>query len=248
MKSYIPRLFAAAVLLSSLAFTGISQEANAPLTNASIVKLVKAGFRDKTVIAIIGSRPVNFDLAPDRLVELKRSGVSERVILAMLSRDVLRGEGGFADDNFFDDSAPLLGKNGGVDNPGKNDGGVDIFGSGSGTRGRTRGRGMSGSVQDDTVTTGSATVRIIRPQNEGGAPAKLERTPTLTNESIIELVEAGFSEGTIIRRIEQSPVNFDLSPPKISELKRRRVGERIIASMSTAMGQESENNGSNPGN
>ena len=56
------------------------------MTNASVVKLVRAGFREKTVIAIIAARPVNFDLTPERLIELKKSGVSERVILAMLAR------------------------------------------------------------------------------------------------------------------------------------------------------------------
>ncbi len=39
-----------------------------------------------------------------------------------------------------------------------------------------------------------------------------KRTPTLTNDAIIDLVEAGFSEGTIIKRIESSPGDFDLSP------------------------------------
>src|ERR687890_233742 len=60
--------------------------ASMTLTNASVVKLVRAGFREKTVIAIIGARPVNFDLTPERLIELKKGGVSERVILAMLAR------------------------------------------------------------------------------------------------------------------------------------------------------------------
>src|SRR5829696_652022 len=56
------------------------------LTNASVVKLVRAGFREKTVVAIINARPVMFDLSPDRLIELKKGGVPERVILAMLAR------------------------------------------------------------------------------------------------------------------------------------------------------------------
>ena len=44
---------------------------------------------------------------------------------------------------------------------------------------------------------------------------KLEKVATLTNDSVVELIEAGFSEGTIVRRIEQSPVEFDLSPAKL---------------------------------
>jgi hypothetical protein len=69
----------------------------------------------------------------------------------------------------------------------------------------------------------------------------LEKTPNLTNASIIELVEAGFSEGTVIRRIEQSPVEFDLSPNSLDELRKRRVSEKILVAMKAAMG---ESNGS----
>src|ERR1044072_8991712 len=59
---------------------------NSLLTNASIVKLVKAGFKDKSIITIISARPVKFDLSTDRLIELKRTGVSEKIILAMMAR------------------------------------------------------------------------------------------------------------------------------------------------------------------
>jgi hypothetical protein len=84
-------------------------------------------------------------------------------------------------------------------------------------------------------------VRILRPPAESGGPVaapKLEKTPTLTNESVVELVEAGFTEGTIIRRIEQSPVEFDLAVEKLAELRRRRVTEPIIVAMRAAMGDD----------
>ncbi|HMF58127.1 MAG TPA: hypothetical protein VK619_17420, partial [Pyrinomonadaceae bacterium] len=64
-----------------------SQNSEAPLTNASVIKLVRAGFRERTIIAIIRTRPAQFDLSPDRLIELKHSGVSEQIILAMIARD-----------------------------------------------------------------------------------------------------------------------------------------------------------------
>ena len=54
----------------------------------------------------------------------------------------------------------------------------------------------------------------------------------------MELVEAGFSEGTIIRRIEQSPVEFDLSPAKIAELRKRRVSDRVLSAMKAAAGED----------
>lgn len=209
----------------------------APLTNASVVKLVRAGFREKTVIAIIGARPVNFDLTPERLIELKKGGVSEHVILAMIARSEsvdMAADG-------WDDDMPLGGGAGTSKSPSASDPGeVNIFGSSGGAHGRTRTRNGNGGADNDTQTVGSASVHIIRPPAEGGGDSqtKLERTPTLTNDSVVEFVEAGFSEGTIVRRIEQSPVEFDLSAAKLSELRKRRVSEPVIAAMRAAMGDD----------
>jgi hypothetical protein len=226
-------LFVAASAVPSRAQGQGSGAASMTLTNASVVKLVRAGFREKTVIAIIGARPVNFDLTPERLIELKKSGVSERVILAMLARTEAVE---FASDDW--DDMPLDGDSGATgrqSGSGSDPGSVNIFGSSGGAHGRTRSRNGNGGVDNDTQTVGSASVRIVRPPAEGGAQSKLERTPTLTNDSVVELVEAGFSEGTIVRRIEQSPVEFDLSPAKLDELRKRRVGEPVIAAMRAAM-------------
>jgi hypothetical protein len=55
---------------------------------------------------------------------------------------------------------------------------------------------------------------------------------------VIQLVDAGFSEGTIIKRIESSPVEFDLSATKLDELRKRRVSEPIIAAMTSAMSED----------
>ena len=210
--------------------------AEEPLTNAGVVKLVRAKFAEKTIIAVIRSRPARFDLSPDRLVELKRAGVPERVILAMLARDEANllarrsADDGFAGDPFFEDLGGGARPNQGDPNE------TNIFGSSGGARGRTRTNGLGGGAEGETQTTGSASVRIIKPPAEaGGAPPKLERTPTLTNESVVEMVNAGFSEGTIIRRIEQSPAEFDLSPAKLEELRRRRVTEPVIEAMRAAM-------------
>src|SRR5689334_18939825 len=221
---------------------------NAPLTNAAVVKLVKAGFKEKSIITIIASRPARFDLSTDRIIELKRTGVSEKVILAMMARQdgTDFNDEAWTDDEFFNKAG---GNNTANDatkpgSAGSGDGSsTDIFGSSGGSKGSTRSRGGSGSSSGDTITTGSATVRILRPPTEaGGAPTKLEKTKSLTNDSICELVEAGFSEGTIIRRIEQSPVEFDLSAPKLEELRKRRVSEKILTAMKAAMGDESSSN------
>jgi len=247
MKGFLFSRSLLLVLCLLIGSTSVWAQSNnkTPLTNAAVVKLVKAGFKEKSIITIIASRPAHFDLSTDRLIELKRTGVSEKVILAMMARQdgVDFNDEAWNDDEFFNNArgntttdAAKPGNGNGNAGDGSS---VDIFGSSGGSKGSTRSRGGSGSSSGDTITTGTATVRILRPPTEAGAPTKLEKTKSLTNDSICELVEAGFSEGTIIRRIEQSPVEFDLSAPKVDELRKRRVSEKILTAMKAAMGDES---------
>jgi len=226
----------------SSVMTAQTTSGNTPLTNAAVIKLVKADFKEKTIIAIIGSRPSRFDLATERMIELKRAGVSEKIILAMLGRQ----QGAEIDENWSDDA--FFGR--GIAKPGENQedaaksptdsASTEIFGSSGGVRGNTQSRGGNSSASGDTITTGSATVRILRPPSEAGAQPKLVKVATLTNDSIVELVDAGFSEGTIIRRIEQSPVEFDLSPTKLADLRKHRVSEKILSAMKAATGESSD--------
>jgi hypothetical protein len=232
MRKTLLRLLVALAVCCSVPLSSSAQRVQeTALTNAAVVKLVRAGFKEKTVIAIIRSRPSSFNLDPDKLIELKRNGVSENVILAMLSQDesFTFNDDDWTNDSGFDRSSARE----------KSPAGVDIFGGTQGSKGQTRSRGMNGSNSGETNTTGSATVRILRPPTESGnAQQKLEKTPTLNNESVIKLVEAGFSEGTIIKRIEDSPADFDLSKAKVDELRRRRVTEAIITAMTIAMSDE----------
>lgn len=247
-------LLATAIALTS--FTSILAQtrlSDGTLTNAAIVKLVKAGFSEKTLISLIAARPANFNLSAENMIALKRSNVSEKVILAMVAKQ--QGEI-IDDDNFWSDDLtsrtedPLQSNSGGNPNA---DGGssTNIFGSSGGAKGKQRSRGANGSLAEETMTTGSATVRIIRPPSEAGpnGTAKLERKTTLTNQAVVDLVDAGFSEGTIIRRIEQSPVEFTLSAPSLADLRKRRVSEKIITAMKAAMGDDTpvETTGSNNG-
>lgn len=238
MKSILVRITLIAVICCAASLSPRAQQSyETPLTNAAVVKLVRAGFKEKTVIAIIHNRPNRFNLDPDRLIELKRNGVSEKIILAMLAQDesFVFADDGWPDDSRFKGSASRSSDK----DPKGQSGGSDIFGSGSSSSGQTSGRGMDGSNQGETTTTGSATVRILRPPSEAGSgQLKLEKTPTLTNDTVIKLVEAGFSEGTIIKRIEDSPADFDLSNSKLDELRRRRVTEAIILAMTAAMNDE----------
>jgi hypothetical protein len=247
MKFFFPKILITLLLLAGCAFGVQAQTKDeGPMTNAEVIKLVKAGFKEKTVVLIIASRIPNFDLTSDQMIKLKRAGVSENIIVAMLARqegtDVPADDSSWGDDPFF--NSKLDPKDGSTKTPGSGsgsgDGSTGIFGSSSGSRERNSTRSGNGSASGDSQLSGSATVRLIKPPSEAGngSPAKLEKTKSLTNESIVELVEAGFSEGTIIRRIEQSPVEFDLAADKLEALRKKRVTDKVIIAMKAAMGEE----------
>jgi hypothetical protein len=229
-----------AILLSlSLFAVGSAQQPESLLTNASVIKLVKAGFKEKTIITIISNRPSDFKLDTEDLIVLKRNGVNENIIMAMLSSQmgtvIVTNEDDWENDGFFKDLKKPRG-NGDSQSQGSN-----IFGAGGSSKSENRSRSGLGGNQSEGNVTGSATVRIIKPAVEGGGEnttAKLEKTPTLNNEGVIRMVDAGFSEGTIIKRIQESPVDFDLSPGKLEELFKKRVTDAIIAAMREAMGDK----------
>ena len=244
MKFFFPKILITLLLLAGCAFGVQAQTKDeGPMTNAEVIKLVKAGFKEKTVVLIIASRIPNFDLTSDQMIKLKRAGVNENIIVAMLARqegtDVPADDSSWGDDPSF--NSKLDHKDGGTKSSGSgSDGGTSIFGSSSGARERNSTRSGNGSASGDSQLSGNATVRLIKPPSEAGngSPAKLEKTKSLTNDSIVELVEAGFSEGTIIRRIEQSPVEFDLAADKLEALRKKRVTDKVIVAMKAAMGDD----------
>ena len=249
MKLFFPTTLITLLLLAGSAFGVHAQTRDeGPMTNAEVIKLVKAGFKEKTIVLIIASRIPNFDLTSDKMIQLKRAGVNENIIVAMLARqegnDVPADDSSWGDDPFFNSKLdPKDGSTKGSGNgsgSGASDGGTSIFGSSTGSRQRNSTRTGNGSASGESNLSGSATVRLIKPPSEvgGGTPAKLEKTKSLTNESIVELVEAGFTEGTIIRRIEQSPVEFDLAADKLEALRKKRVTDKVLAAMKAAMGED----------
>src|ERR1041384_5586798 len=139
-----------ALTLSTSLMAQRSQK-EAALTNANVVKLAKAGFKEKTIISIIYARVPAFDLSPDRMIELKRSGVTEKVIVAMLARQ--EGMDPFDDESWGDDaslgSSLELPKGSSSGNGNGSDGGTNIFGSSGGSKGQTRSRGGKSSNSGD---------------------------------------------------------------------------------------------------
>ena len=242
MKSFFPKFLITSLLLAGSALGVQAQTKDeGPMTNAEVIKLVKAGFKEKTVVLIIASRIPNFDLTSDQMIKLKRAGVNENIIVAMLARqegtDVPADDSSWGNDPFFNSKVDP--KDGGAKGSDP-DGGTSIFGSSSGSRAKNSTRTGNGSGSDESNLSGSATVRLIKPPSEAGGntTTKLEKTKSLTNDSIVELVEAGFSEGTIIRRIEQSPVEFDLAADKLDALRKKRVTDKVIVAMKAAMGED----------
>src|SRR5438309_10171027 len=88
IMSFLNRLLL--IFVFAFSITGVAagqtSDNHTPLTNDEVIKLVRAGFKDKTVVSNIAARPAAYDLSADRMIELKRHGVSEKIIGAMLVR------------------------------------------------------------------------------------------------------------------------------------------------------------------
>ena len=61
--------------------TGSNEQS--PLTNADVIKMVKGGVPESTIISSIQSSPTKFDLSVAALTGLRKAGVSEKIIEAM---------------------------------------------------------------------------------------------------------------------------------------------------------------------
>lgn len=75
-------LFLIAVLYPELA---IAQE---PLTNDTVLKMVKAGVSEEVIVGMVKSQPAKYNLTPGDVIALKSSGVPDRVVLAMQEKNV----------------------------------------------------------------------------------------------------------------------------------------------------------------
>ena len=60
------------------------------LSNADVIRMVKGGVPESTVLTSIQSSPSKFDLSPDALVALHRAGVSQKVMDAMMAHAAVR--------------------------------------------------------------------------------------------------------------------------------------------------------------
>ena len=82
MRVALVLVLVAAVSLSLPGATSLAQEV---LTNDSVIQMVRAGLPEAVVIAKIKSTATKFDLKTDSLVSLKKAGVSDKVLEAMVA-------------------------------------------------------------------------------------------------------------------------------------------------------------------
>ncbi len=75
------------LLFPLLAFLFVSALcAQEVLNNDSIVKLVRAGLGEDTIVSIVKTQPGKFSLSAEDVISLKNAGVSEKIISAMLAK------------------------------------------------------------------------------------------------------------------------------------------------------------------
>ncbi len=83
MMRVIPTLILVGIL--GLSLPGATSLAQEVLTNDSVIQMVKAGLPEAVVIAKIKSTATKFDLKTDSLVSLKKAGISDKVLEAMVA-------------------------------------------------------------------------------------------------------------------------------------------------------------------
>ena len=91
------RAVALAILLS---LPVLSAQRTNPLTNADVIKMVKAGTPDATIAnAIASASEIQFDLSSAGLQTLSQAGVSSKVIRAMLAAESKKKDAAAAAEN-----------------------------------------------------------------------------------------------------------------------------------------------------
>jgi hypothetical protein len=90
-------IFVGALFLSTTILT--AQQNNAPLTNIDVVKMVKAGTPEATIVNAIATRDIQFDLSSAGLQALSQAGVSSKVVRAMLAAESKKKDAAAAAEN-----------------------------------------------------------------------------------------------------------------------------------------------------
>ena len=81
------------VLLVATIVTAVPVKAQQGLTNADIVKMQSAGLSENIILASVNGQPAAYDTSTDGLLALKKAGVSDAVVAAMISRNAAMKSG-----------------------------------------------------------------------------------------------------------------------------------------------------------
>ena len=80
------RLLAALIPLAAAAASDFRADVQPPLDNEAIVRLVMTGTSEEAILQAIAERPVDFDLSPEVVAELRQAGIGDRILEAMRRR------------------------------------------------------------------------------------------------------------------------------------------------------------------
>ncbi len=90
---------ASVVVLIFLTLSFLTAQQKNPLTNADVIKMVKAGMAEPTIVAAIAANDTQFDLSSTGLQSLSQAGVSSKVIRAMLAAESKKKDAAAAAEN-----------------------------------------------------------------------------------------------------------------------------------------------------
>lgn len=80
------RIFTLILVAGALLTSGLqAQNGPKPLTNDDVVAMVKGGLGESTVISAIGSQDTSFDISATALLQLKKNGVTPKIMDAILA-------------------------------------------------------------------------------------------------------------------------------------------------------------------
>jgi hypothetical protein len=90
----LPRRLLSFALIVALVLVAAGQEPKHALTNDDIAKLVKGGFTDEVIVALIEANDTAFDVSIGGMTALKDAGVSSKVMEAMLKAEAKKRQSG----------------------------------------------------------------------------------------------------------------------------------------------------------
>ena len=90
---------ASVVVVVLLILPVVTAQQKGPLTNADVIKMVKAGMAEPTIVAAIAGNDTQFDLTSTGLQSLSQAGVSSKVIRAMLAAESKKKDAAAAAEN-----------------------------------------------------------------------------------------------------------------------------------------------------